>query len=739
MEKTMTVAEGKKIIKKKKENIIKRRIVNLALEMPVIENRKELKFYLKNCFIISDYMTSKESYKVFLQKIRNLIKSCFHIRECREYPVLFKFYKEDKENYQLELRHFYINAILWYPFVELYEFGVLNGSLIFDCENNITNIKDYIDFTIIQILRDYHLKNTVINPMISEVLFNLRMVSKDFSLILGLNIRTSTIMDVYEDNETVRNLMESEYYITETPTEIEGRLNDAEKTIIEEFKKYDNNTIGVMLRAGTGLKTKQLRELIVAAGLKPTISGETISIPISNSLVIGGLDRASYIYIGALGARKSLVMNKLVMGKAGYFCKTVNMLTGTLKGSKTVVDCGTTHLVTYFVANKKILQKLNGKFYKIHDYEDLKVVNAEKDKDLIGQRIKVRSAATCACGPNEVCSRCLGLTINLNNDILDGYSIYETEEVTRVINQNILSTKHLLSTKTIAIEFNPDFDKFFTIVAGEINPIVRDNQSVDDIDDYAIYIDPKDMIKTNEQDYDSLFNTSIYNGKFMIVNLKNPEEKIPIYTLEEKELFITETALDLMKKRKGYIYFKDLDDDTKLFEMVYINNELTKPLYDFMNLINKENKDVIKMTIDDISQKLLELLVDSNINTGAVSTEIILNRLIRREDDIYERPDFSDPDYLEPYQIITVKKALMKNQSPVIGISFENIKRQFLSMDLFEKRHAPSYIDPMFKTKVSMTNVKKYFKISMKEREMQREEKELGIRSKRKLQKSNFQ
>ena len=533
--------------------------------------------------------------------------------------------------------------------------------------------------------------------------------------------------------------MESEFFITETPTEIEGRLNESEETIQVEFKQYPNNTIGVMLRAKTGIKTKQLRELIVAAGLKPTISGETISVPISNSLMIGGLDRASYFYIAALGARKSLVMNKLVMGKAGYYCKIVGMLTDTLKGSKTVVDCGTTHLVTYFVANKKILRKLNGKFYKIHDYEDLKVINAEKDKHLIGQKIKVRSAATCACGPNEICARCIGLTVNLNNDILDGYSIYETEEVTKVINQNILSTKHLLSTKTIAIEFNEDFDKFFTIVAGEINPIVRDNPHVDDIDDYAIYIDPKDMVKTNEQDYDSLFNTCIYNGKFMVVNLKNPEEKIPIHTLEEKELFITETALELMRKRKGYIYFKDLDDDVKLFEMVYINNELTKPLYDFINLTNKENKDVITMSIDDISQKLLELLIDSNINAGVVSIEIILNRLIRKENDIYERPDFSDPDYLEPYQIVTVRKALMKNKAPLIGISYENIKRQFLSRDLYEKRHEPSYIDPMFKKEVSMKNVKKYFSVAMKEKENRRMEREIERHNERRMQKINFQ
>lgn len=40
-----------------------------------------------------------------------------------------------------------------------------------------------------------------------------------------------------------------------------------------------------MLRAGTGLKTKQLRELIVAACLKPTISGKVKLISSSNGVM----------------------------------------------------------------------------------------------------------------------------------------------------------------------------------------------------------------------------------------------------------------------------------------------------------------------------------------------------------------------------------------------------------------------------------------------------------------------
>ena len=52
-------------------------------------------------------------------------------------------------------------------------------------------------------------------------------------------------------------------------------------------------------------------------GLKPDLSGVTIPIPLNSSTLIRGVDRPSAHYVDALGARKSLIMNKKVMGKAG--------------------------------------------------------------------------------------------------------------------------------------------------------------------------------------------------------------------------------------------------------------------------------------------------------------------------------------------------------------------------------------------------------------------------------------
>lgn len=140
----------------------------------------------------------------------------------------------------------------------------------------------------------------------------------------------------------------------------------------------------------------------------------------------------------------------------------------------------------------------------------------------------------------------------------------------------ILSTKHLLTTISEKIEFNDTFYKFFSLSAGEINPVLN-NDVIENLDDWAVWIDPNTIQKSDELDDDSSFNTFI-NGKFYVQNLVT-KEYFEVSSTEEREMYLTEECLELMRKGKGYIKFKDMEDDTTLFELVILNNELTKPLY----------------------------------------------------------------------------------------------------------------------------------------------------------------
>ena len=683
-------------------------------DIPFIHNRIELKKLLKPLYIIDDYMESYEIYDQFFHTIYNIIKGCFCIQACREYPVTFKFYRTDKESYTVQLRHFLLDLIVWRPHVELHGIpDILNEDFILEPEKDIPNINDYINEYIILPLREHHVKPTTVNFSTSEVCYELRKISENFSIILNLTFGMDTFLEMYKDNPRIHEIMEAGYDDLNQPYDIEQRINGYQKEVIEILKSEENNPIGIILRSGTGIKHKQLSEFMIAEGLKPSLEGKTIPIPIQNSTILGGLDRPSYLYIDAIGARKSLVTNKKVMGKAGYFGKALTLLVRTLRMSSTVADCGSTHLIPYEIKSIQHLKKLDGKYYKENlDDDDFKVLRANKDKHLIGKKLYFRSIITC-CLKDEVCPRCIGLTANINEDIADGFAAFQTEETTKKLNQDVLSTKHLLTTNSEVVLFNDIFDDFFTFTTSEIYPNVNNNEKYgDEINDYAIYIDPADVQKVSELDEDSLFNTVIDRGRFYIRDLKGRYKDQIVCNVnekgepEERELYITKEASDIMKKNKGLIPFSLLDDDTKLFEAVIGNNELTKPLYEIMALI--DNKRMIENeTIETIAQKLLDLLIEAGIQATATSSEMIINRMIRDPHDVYKRPDFSQ-EKMPPYQIVTDRTALEKNYSPYIGLSYQDIKYQLLSDDLYTKRNHESYLDPLFNTVVPMKNLKEY-------------------------------
>ena len=167
--------------------------------------------------------------------------------------------------------------------------------------------------------------------------------------------------------------------------------------------------------------------------------------------------------------------------------------------------------------------------------------------------------------------------------------------------------------------------------------------------------------------------------------------------------------------KRNMIRFKDLSDDTTLFELIIMNNELTKPLYAIMNLINKKQKD--KMGYSDMSQRFTELLVEAKISAMAIAGEIIINRMIRKDpDEDFERPDFSLED-IGDYQILSVIKCLENNKSVFVGLSSQNIKKQILSDDFVNKKTGLSYLDPFFRKNTSTRRLHEIHRIIQKRKE----------------------
>lgn len=681
--------------------------MNLLLEVPKLNTVKDLKNLLRPIYIIEDYMDDYDTYEEFQIKLMNIICGCFASdekirRTCIEYPIQFKFYREDNKSYKIQLRHFLYNVYLWYSFVEVSDIHILDDSFILEAEE-IPHINDFINEKVIKVMRELNVKETTIGFNVSKTNYKLRGISLELSQIMGFHFDEKTFIEMYKD-PVIRELMTIKLPQDAQPVEIEKIIDDAEKKLVNHLKSIPDNPISIILRAGTGIKIKQLVEYLIMMGMKPSLEGEVMPIPIETSSLVGGLNRPSYQYIDASGARKPLIMNYKEMGNAGYFSKKMLELARTLELSREISDCDTKHLVTYEVKTKKHLKKLVGKYYKLDGDDDFRLLKPTDEK-LIGKKIHVRSAVTCSCGQNHVCARCVGEVANLNWDIAEGIAGFESEENTKEVEQNILSSKHLLTTKSEKIEFSDTFHKYFVLSSGEISTVL---DGLENADDLAILINPDEVERKEEFDSDSTYNTFISSGRFFIVNLVTGEQE-EVRIKNDKEIYITGYATEVMKSSKdGLIRFKDLDESTPILEVTIMNNELTKPLYDLMKLLDKQDRSALldELTIDAFSQKYLDTIIEANMSASMAAGELVINRIVREKDNIRRRPDFSSI-WMPEYDIYTISSALENNASITVGLSFEQLQRQLLNANL-DERTGTSYMDVFFQETLSTKEFKKY-------------------------------
>lgn len=647
-----------------------------------------------NIVIITEISESKKSFNKTLELYYENIKKGFEVKEFRECPVYFKFSPDESELiHTLQFRHFITNLMFWEPIIAIGIELKLDESYIVDCTKISTRlISDYINE---KIIKPYHtiVEAKTLNKVMDGLIYNLSRISLDFNMILGLSINAELFIDLANKNERFNEIIRTDIPDSMQPNEIESYLDG----LTDEFigiLKTEENLLQPILSVGSGIKSGQLREFSINCGMKPGLDQKTIPIPINTNFMVGGLKNITNYYIDSLGGRKSLIMNKTVMGNSGHFNKKTILLASTVVLDKEIENCGTLHPVKINVKSRHYLKRFKGRYYRTLTSRNYKVLKGDEDY-LIGKDIFVRSPITCAS--KNVCKMCYGDLYYINKDI-NSIGAYAAAIVTEPISQRILSSKHLLTTQSELVEFDDLFYKFFVI---NLNEIMVNSASDLDLSRYSLLL-IKDNIEIIEEDDDDLIEFNKFVTIFHIKDKKTGE----IYTIEEKnikDLYISSDLNQYLKGRNSNKYYEiDLDKfdrDEVLFVVEISNNELTKPLYSIMYLLDNEKKRQGTKDIDSITQSMVELMIESDINIDSVHGEVLLRPLVRRKDSILERPDFTKYSAVSNYQILTISSALQNNPSVLIGLSFQYLSRQLINPLTFKKIEG-SYIDVFFKERV---------------------------------------
>lgn len=690
----------------------------MVYNLPLIRKRKDLEEYFPSVEVIGNYNTY-EKFDEFYYKIYYTICACFEIKECKDFKLKFKFYHDDEEIYELSLPKMLLNLNAWRPLIELNkiqkyynkQIEVLNPTFIVGTMMSKT-LRLNLETKVLKVLNEYGISFERSSYLIKIVIERYQQLSIEFTMIDQASIMTfeNIFLNDYINNKIVRDLNNLQIPEDIQTAEVESLLKNKMKILIDEMAKT-KNPIWYISKTGRAIKDRQLQELFVSYGQIPDYGGNVIPYTMKGNGFSSGYSDIPTYYIAATGARLSAIMNKTYMGTAGYMGRNLVLMSRTLELSNKIYDCGTKHLLKVFVKNHEFLKRLENKWFCEHLGDPLTLVHYDTHKHLIGKSIWIRSLLTCA-GGDKCCHVCYGNDSQLVMN-MPGMGIFNTEIYTSYVSQNILSSKHLLATNANVVYFNESFKKYFKFISGDIYLRERFDLDIDDIDEISIRIPEENVVQINESDMIEFntFGNNILSPFYMYHKKTKTYEEITIENYNS--MFIDANSMKFFnvvsdrKQQKKYfelslnVLSKELDGRLMLINIK--NNGLTDPLKKVFNFVNKE---VSKFEdYHQLAQQMFELLIDANVACRHVQGEVILNRLIRDAHDLSKRPDFKkfeDPEY----KLITLNQALIKNNAPTIGLSYQEIKRQLLSKDLYEK-DGSSYLDPLYSTEVDTANFRK--------------------------------
>jgi len=690
-------------------------------QLPHIRTAKDCEREFPDIITFS-LLNTYEKFDQLYYKVYYAICACVEIPECVGYKIRFKFYADDKVSYELSMPKFLLNMNAWRPLIELNtvqkyyreQIKVMDESFIIGTMMSDT-LRMGLESRVLNVLDEYGISFNRISELLKTVIERYQEASLEFAMIDPSSIITyeSVFLLDYMKSEKIRELNNLQIPQTIQTADVEILLKQKTAELLEEMKKT-KNPIWYIAKAGNHIKPKQIQELFISYGQIPDINGMVIPYTMKgNGFSTGYADPITF-YIAATGARMSGIMNKEHMGEAGYLARNLILLSRTLTMNNTMFNCGTQHLLRLHVKNSDFLRRLENRWYAESPHGELKLIHYSDCKHLIGKTIYIRSIITCA-GKDTVCHMCYGRDSHLVMN-MPGMAIYNTEVYSEPVSQNILSTKHLLFTAANRISYNKAFSKYFIFSSGDVYLKDRDAFGNDvNLNDLYIRIEDDNVIPVNKNDmvgYNTFGNH--VESPFYIYNAKT-KEYIAIEITNYESMFIDATSMKQFKficdKTTGKYYYEisfntiSAELEGRLLSVDIKNNGAIDVLFMIMDLVNKNASKY--ENYHDLAQDFFEKLIDAGIRTRHVQAEIILNRLIRNPENLYERPAFDQ--FQEPASVIlTLNKALLNTKAPTVALSYQEVKRQILNDQLFDEKHGSSYLDAQWSDTIDTRRLKMF-------------------------------
>lgn len=602
----------------------------------------------------------------------NILKDYIETDEVKNMMIHIKF--QDNEECDLTVFDYVFNLIFWQLNTDA-DAPIYSYHIFFP--ENITkrDITRYINGLFIDEYRT-SMDFIKLNNSIDDVFSKFRDL-RPFQMYLAnsLNLEDFIIlMNKYPEFDATMHYDPSNTPLADVKSE--GlKLADTQIKYIEN----SNHCLRDSFRTGEAISPKQYKEVAVNIGTKPDGNGSIFPHPISHSFMNGGLQTPEDVVVDSSVGRIAQILTKTNVGTSGAFARQLELNNqDTFLNPDPTYVCDTHNFEEITIVDKDMLKAFDMRWYRTNPNGLDYLLNAKKDKALIGKRLYFRSPMTCesAAKGHGICYKCYGNLAYVNSEVNVGE--IASEALSSRYTQTLLSAKHLLESAVIKMEWNtPEFYDIFEV---QFNTLSLHNDKI--YRGMKMIIDEE--IKT-EEELDDIDYTYYINN---IIIQKANGERIDIHTSDSDNIYFDPEFLDYVNTIKAKSATPDNDDDyielnmvdlmsfDILFVMEVKNNELSSTMNHIKKLI--DNKTVIsEYDRNSILQDFIAINIAGGIKLNAVHFEVLLMNQIRCIDDEIEMPDWSIPN--EKYQILTLTKALSNNRSIAIRLQSDKVPKTLLN------------------------------------------------------------
>lgn len=560
----------------------------------------------------------------------------------------------DGEDVEFNIFHYLFN-LMFYPIILRAGAEIDSTKIWFYEDITQKSIKSWIDHLYIKKYRTT-IPQLELNQTIDSIFVKFNKRLSNYQEYLANTINMKDHIDLMNQYPDFYNAVHCD--VSGIPIEDVKEYGLKQAHVQIDYIKNSDHCLRDSFRTGEAISDKQFKEVYCNIGTKPNGRGGIYPTVINRSYITGGLiDPEDNVIESSIG-RQAQTLSKTNVGISGNYARILGLnCQNTRINPDPKYSCDTQNFIEMEITDEIILKEFDMRYYRENPKGIDKLLDAERDKHLIGKKLYFRSPMTCAsfARGQGICYKCYGDLAYINNNINPGK--YAAENQSSKLTQKLLSAKHLLESNIKATNWRGPYQDYIMVD--------YDNIMLKYDFDYTGY-----KMRLTDIDFDDEYDDNEYNYYVTSFTIIDPAGKeYDIYTSDSDNFYlqpdvatITNSIMAIEESDSAELDLGEMQKNAHniLFKINIKNDEIQATMNRIKNIINVKSE-TLKYNKDTFLREFMETNIKGGIIINSVHYEVILANQLADKDNPLEFPDWTVPNQ-ENYQILTLNTSLMESR-----------------------------------------------------------------------------